>query len=216
MATAVVVLLFILVGHIWSIDTGLFLDDHAHYAHLRESPWTIQGLVEASRLGIVGDVMDLWGRREAGLRFFRPVAFAIMKLEYTLVGWHPLPMHLLSLGWHFLCAMLAGELAYRCFGQRFWAAVAAALLAIHPGHVATVYWIACQTELITTAFLLMATLAYARYANWPHRFFGTSPPTPSPPRRRRGIPRCALSGVSWLSPVTPWRWAAARTPCCFR
>ncbi len=160
------VALFVVVGHIWSVDTGLFLDDHAHYAHLREADWSFLGAVEASRLGIVGDVMDLWGRHEAGLRFFRPIAFWIMKTEYTIAGWQPGWMHGFSLGWHFLCCMLAGALAMRCFGSRLWATVAACLMAIHPGHMATVYWIACQTELFTTAFLLLGVLAYGRAAGW--------------------------------------------------
>jgi len=110
--------------------------------------------------------MDVWGRQEKGLRFFRPIAFWIMKAEYTLVGWRPAGMHVFMLGWHYFCAMLVAALAMRCFGHRFWAIVAGSLMAIHPGHVATVYWIACQTELLTTAFLLMGVLAYARYAGW--------------------------------------------------
>jgi hypothetical protein len=168
---AAVVALFIAVGHAWSLDTGLFLDDHAHFAHLREANWSFQGAVDASRLGIMGDVMDLWGRGEKGLRFFRPVAFWVMKLEYTAIGWRPAAMHGFSLGWHFACSMLVGFLAMRFFGHRFWAAVAACLMAIHPGHTATVYWIACQTELMTTAFLLASILAYSRYAGWGRPIF---------------------------------------------
>lgn len=168
---ALVVLFFVVAGHAWSVDAGLFLDDHAHYEHLKEAGWSFRGSVAASRLGIIGDVMDLWGRQEKGLRFFRPIAFWIMKAEYTLVGWRPAGMHVFMLGWHYLCAMLVAALAMRCFGHRFWAIVAGSLMAIHPGHVATVYWIACQTELLTTAFLLAGVLAYARYARWGQLLF---------------------------------------------
>lgn len=168
---ALVVLFFLAVGHAWSIGTGLFLDDHAHYRQLREGDWSFRSAVEASRLGVVGDVMRLWGRSEAGLRFFRPVAFWLMRLEYTLAGWEPMRMHLFSLGWHFLCAMLVGVLAWRCLGERLWATVAAALMAIHPGHTGTVFWIACQTELMATAFVLISVLAYARHAGWGGRWF---------------------------------------------
>lgn len=166
MLIALPVLFFVLIGHIWSIPTGLFLDDHSHYARLKAAGWSLDDMVASARLGIVGDVLDLWGRHESGLQFFRPVAFWLMKLEYTLAGWQPAVMHGFSLGWHFLCSMLVGALAYRIWGRMLWAGVAACLMAIHPGHTATVYWIACQTELMTTAFLLAATLLYAHHAGW--------------------------------------------------
>lgn len=166
------VALFVLIGHAWSIHTGLYLDDYAHYEHLREGDWSYRSAVNSAELGIVGEVLDLWGRQEAGLRFYRPVAFWIMRAEYTLVGWNPLGMHLLSLVWHFLCSMLVGVVAARALGRGFWGMVAACLMAIHPAHVGTVYWIACQTELLTTFFLLVGILAYARYAGWQAPWFG--------------------------------------------
>ncbi|MBN1489534.1 MAG: hypothetical protein JXA69_06410 [Phycisphaerae bacterium] len=161
-----VVGVLVALGHAWSIPTGLFLDDHAHYRQLRDGDWSYRSAVAAARLGIVGDVMDLWSNHEAGLRFYRPVAFWLMRVEYTLGGWRPAIMHVFSLAWHVLCSMLVGWLAWRLIGRWFWATVAAGLLAVHPGHTATVYWIACQTELMATAFILLATLSYARHAGW--------------------------------------------------
>jgi len=167
LAMAGTIALFVLAGHIWSINTGLYLDDHAHFEHLYRGDWSLSAAVEASRLGIVGDVLDLWGRREAGLKFFRPIAFWVMKIEYTLAGWNPAVMHLFSLAWHYICCLLVAALTMRCIGRRFWSTVAGALVAIHPGHMATVYWVACQTELITTTLLLIGILAYSRHAGWP-------------------------------------------------
>jgi len=161
------VLVFVAAGYAWSVDTGLYLDDHAHFQHLQRGDWSFQSAVEASRLGIIGQVIDLWGRQEDGLLFFRPIAFWIMKAEYTLAGWKPAAMHGFVLGWHLTCSLLVGALAMRCFGRRDWATVAACLHAIHPGHTATVYWIACQTELLTTCFLLVGVVAYGRHAGWP-------------------------------------------------
>jgi len=161
-----VVAALVAAGHGWSLSCGLFLDDHAHYRQLRQGDWSYRSAVAAARLGIVGDVMDLWSRHEAGLRFYRPVAFWLLRAEYTLTGWRPAGVHAFSLAWHWLCAMLAGWMAWRFIGRPGWAAVAAGLVAVHPGHVVTVYWIACQTELMATAFVLAATLCYARYAAW--------------------------------------------------
>jgi len=179
-----VVAFFVLAGHIWSIGAGLYLDDHSHFAHLRNEGWSFREAVDAAELGIVGEVMDLWGRREAGLRFFRPIAFWIMKAEYTVAGWRPVFMHLFSMGWHFVCCLLVGALAMRCLGRRFWATVAASLMAIHPGHTATVYWVACQTELMATAFLLIGLLAYARHAGWRQRMFMRGHEAPGSTTRR--------------------------------
>src|SRR3972149_3325087 len=160
------VLVFVVIGHIWSIDSGLYLDDHAHFQSLQRGDWSLKTAVESSWLGIVGEGFDLWGRQEDGLRFFRPIAFWIMKAEYTVARWEPMGMHGFVLGWHLACSLLVGALAMRCFGRREWATVAACLHAIHPGHTTTVYWVACQTELITTCLLLIGVLAYARHAGW--------------------------------------------------
>ena len=50
--------------------------------------------------------MDLWGRKVVGLRFFRPVAFWILRIEYTIADWNPVWMHAFSLGWHALVGLL--------------------------------------------------------------------------------------------------------------
>lgn len=164
---AAVLACLVLAGHGWNVRSGLFLDDHAHYRHLRQGDWSYRTLVEASWLGVVGDVMDLWFAGDTGLHFYRPLAFALLKIEYLLAGWRPTGMHLFSLGWHWLCAMLVASLAWRCMGRAFWAAVAAGIFAIHPAHVATVAWIACQTELMVTALALTAVCCYWRYSGWP-------------------------------------------------
>ncbi|UCG32488.1 MAG: hypothetical protein JSU68_12580 [Phycisphaerales bacterium] len=157
----------ILLGHGWGLRTGLFLDDHSHYAKLKNLDWSFQSAVESAHLGIVGDVLDFWNRRETGLRFFRPIAFWTMKIEYVVGAWDPLFMHAVSLIWHWLAAMLVTALGYQFAGKPEWAAVAGGAFAVHPGQVACTYWIASQTELQVTVWLLLAGLCYARYSAWP-------------------------------------------------
>lgn len=166
--TAMILLLLAVVvfGYIWSIPSGLWLDDHMHYAHLKHLDWSFDSAVKSAELGIVGEVMDLWGRHEGGLRFFRPIAFWVMKAEYTLTGWHPWVMHLFSILFHAANTLLVTALACRFLKNRMWAMLAGAIFALHPNHVGTVYWIACQTELLVTMLLLLAILAYARRADW--------------------------------------------------
>jgi uncharacterized membrane protein len=209
---ALVVAALVAVGHAWSISAGLFLDDHAHYRQLREGDWSYRSAVAAARLGIVGDVMDLWSRHETGLRFYRPVAFWIMRAEYTVAGWRPAVMHIFSITWHWLCAMLVGVLAWRLVGRWTWAGVAACIMAVHPGHVVTVYWIACQTELMTTAFILLATLCYAQYAGWWRRDMHTATLDPRLTKERlgEGIP----SEEARLTPTARrWVWLLAALAC---
>ncbi|MCA9244975.1 MAG: hypothetical protein KDA32_13535 [Phycisphaerales bacterium] len=174
---------------------GLFMDDYAHYQQLRDSGWSLRDLTDSCRLELVGGVIEFWWMPECTLRFFRPLSFAMMKLTYTLTGWDadlgPFVAHFVSLGWHFVvCGLLLALL--RVLGCRFGVAwLAVALFAIHPGHVATVQWIAAQTELLVTVFLLGATLCYARARGWQN---------PIGPQARAVIP--AQAGIQTL-PVIP-------------
>jgi hypothetical protein len=150
-----------------AVRTGLFMDDHAHLQQLRACDWSLTGLTAACRLELVGGTIDLWWLPRTTLRFFRPVAFGLMKLTYTLSGWSPAVMHVASLAWHFAVCVLLMLFLGRLGASRALAAAVAALFAIHPGHLATVQWIACQSELMVTAFLLGALLCFARYRGWP-------------------------------------------------
>jgi hypothetical protein len=158
-------MIFLLHGR--CLDYGLFMDDYAHFRQLRACDWSLRGLTNACRLELVGGVIELWWLPETTLRFFRPVAFGLMKLAYTLVGWNPAAMHAVSLAWHLAVCVLLMTLLGRLGSPRWLAWAVAVLFAIHPGHVATVQWIACQTELMVTTFLLAATLSFGRFRGWP-------------------------------------------------
>jgi len=165
-ARAASLLAIIFIFHRSSLGYGLFLDDHAHYRQLQECGWSIGGLVDACRLELVGGVADLWFLPECTLRFFRPVAFGLMRLTYVLTGWSPSAMHAASLGWHLAASVLLMMLLRQFGGRPGVAWAVAALFAVHPGFVATVQWIACQTELMVTTFLLAAMLCYLRSSGW--------------------------------------------------
>lgn len=152
--------LLILALHGRSLSYGLFMDDYAHFAQLREAGWSLGDLVQACRLELVGGVIDLWWMPETTLRFFRPVAFAVMKLTYVVTGWNPMALHAASLAWHTLNCLLLVVVLSRLGLPRVLAAVAAGLFAMHPAHVASVQWIASQTELMVTAALLGATWSW--------------------------------------------------------
>jgi hypothetical protein len=149
-----------------SLWFGWFMDDYAHVRQLRKAAWSLKDLVGACRLELVGGVADFWFLPETTLRFFRPASFAVMKLVYVLSDWSPLVQHAASLCWHLLACGLLMTLLVR-MGIGVWTALlAAGLFAAHAGHVVTVQWIACQTELMVTSALLGATLCYGEAFWW--------------------------------------------------
>lgn len=162
------VLASLIVGlHGLAVGSGLFMDDYAHFRQLREADWSLGGLTAACRLELIGGVVDLWWLPETTLRFFRPVAFAAMKLVYELSDWSPVAQHTMSLVWHLGAGLLLTLLLMRLGLSRWLALGVAGLYAIHPGHVATVQWIACQTELMVTVYLLGALMCFGRFRGWP-------------------------------------------------
>lgn len=153
-------------AHGYSLTGGLWLDDHIHYQGLRDAGWNVRDLIHAATLDPSTTHFQVWGLMEQGLRFFRPVAFGLMKAQYTLVHWEPAWMHLFSLAWHLVVAMLVGALVTRLLRDGAAGTFAAVLFAVFPNHVPTVYWIACQTELMVTSFILISILAYGAWARW--------------------------------------------------
>jgi hypothetical protein len=151
-----------------AVTYGLFMDDYAHYRQLHDCGWSLGELARACHLKLIGGVIELWWMPECTLRFFRPVAFGLMKLVYSATGWSPAAMHVASLAWHLAACILLMLLLRRLGTSRPLAWAVAGLFAIHPGHVATVQWIASQTELIVTTLLLAALLCYAEFRGWPH------------------------------------------------
>jgi hypothetical protein len=192
-ALCVAVLAALILGvHGQSSRFGLFMDDHAHFEQLRACGWSLSELTDACRLELVGGAVEYWWLPDVTLRFFRPVAFGIMKLSYTLVGWNAPAMHVLCLAWHLLACSLLVLLLRRCGATLPLATCVAGLFAIHPGHVATVQWIACQTELMVTVFLLGATLCFGRFRGWP----GFVPDKENPRRTRWAVGSAVLFALA--------------------
>ncbi|MBI5866552.1 MAG: hypothetical protein HZB38_18965 [Planctomycetes bacterium] len=166
-AWAVVAIVAAIAGlHGRSINYGLFLDDHAHFRQLQEAGWSLADLTAACRLELAGGILDVWWLPDTTLRFFRPVSFALMKLTYLLTGWSPLAMHFASLLWHLASCLLLLRLLTVLGARPILATGVTVLFALHPGHVATVQWIASQSELMVTTFLLSGVLLYASAGGW--------------------------------------------------
>ena len=103
----------IAVSHGRSLRYGLFMDDYAHFRQLQECGWSIGELAAACRLELVGGILETWSMPDITLRFFRPLAFGLMKLTYSLCGWSPGVMHVASLVWHLAVTLLLMSLLRR-------------------------------------------------------------------------------------------------------
>lgn len=168
--------------HSRSLRYGLFLDDFAHFTQLRAAGWSLGDLAGACRLELIGPIIDYWWLPDVTLRFFRPVSFGLMKLVYVASHWSPAAQHGASLVWHLICFGLLAAIL-RSLGGRLLPAYAVALLfALHPAHTATVEWLAAQTELVVTAFILIAVLCYGRLRGWS----GANANAPDAPARSGG------------------------------
>jgi len=161
-----IIIFAVIVIHGSSIDNCLLLDDFNHRAELQEGGWSFRSLVEASHLGGQRYRVRMWWQEDADLYFFRPVAFFFMRLQYVVGSWQPAVMHVFSLVWACFGATMVMLIAHSFLKHRGWATLAGVLFAIHPANYLTIGWIACQNELMMSAFLLLAMFCYGRYSGW--------------------------------------------------
>lgn len=80
---------------------------------------------------------------------------------------NPAPYHQTNLILHILNTLLLFSLLSTHTGSRWRSAFVAALFAVHPMHVQSVAWIAERKDVLSTFFMLVTLLAYARYAKRP-------------------------------------------------
>jgi tetratricopeptide (TPR) repeat protein len=83
--------------------------------------------------------------------------------DVQLFGVSAGPAHVVSLLLHVMNALLLYVLLARATGRPWPAVFAAGLFALHPTHVESVAWIAERKDVLSTAFWLLAALAYVRY-----------------------------------------------------
>jgi len=115
-----------------------------------------------------------------------PAGVAWAFTTMTAANWHPLTWishmadwslygpragghHVTSLILHLASVLLLFQALCVASGATVPSGVVAALFAIHPLHVESVAWIAERKDVLSTLFLMLALLAYARYAKRPSR-----------------------------------------------
>jgi len=136
---------------------GYFLaDDFAYVAFSSSYP-----LARWGNMFLQDDSKALWGY---SLGLLRPIYGLNGIIQSRLFHANAIGYHVVSLGLHIINVALVFRLAQRLFGEtRFVAFAAALFFAVHPVHAETVSWIGGQSDLLPTAFLLGALLAFISF-----------------------------------------------------
>jgi Tfp pilus assembly protein PilF len=100
--------------------------------------------------------------------YYRPVVFLTFLLDQAFGRGQAYWFHLTVVAWHTLVTGLVYLLARQLLGRRFFveAGVAALLFAVHPVHVESVAWIAGRSDVIATAFVVLALLVGRAESSW--------------------------------------------------
>jgi tetratricopeptide (TPR) repeat protein len=92
--------------------------------------------------------------------YYRPLFFVWFRLNYLFFKLQPAGWHIAAVLLHATASLLAFRFAARLTGDRFTAAIAALLFAVHPVHIESVAWISGTTDPLMAIFLLSAVLCF--------------------------------------------------------
>jgi tetratricopeptide (TPR) repeat protein len=125
--------------------------------------------------GLTADnVAWAWTTTHAG--FWLPLTWLSLQLDASLCpagpGGGPSPVlavvcHAQNLFWHTATVVLLFYTLRRMTGALWRSALVAGLFAVHPLHVESVAWATERKDVLSTFFLVLTVLAYARYAERP-------------------------------------------------
>jgi hypothetical protein len=105
-----------------------------------------------------------WAFTSTHLLQWAPVTWLTHMIDFQLFGSDPSGHHLTSLAFHLFNTVALLVLLRRATGDFWRSAFVAALFALHPLHVEPVAWLSARKDLVSTAGLLVALLAYVEYA----------------------------------------------------
>jgi len=108
-----------------------------------------------------------WALTSGYYNNWHPLTWLSHMLDCRFFGLDPRWHHAVNLLFHVANVLLVFRLFSRTTGATGAAAFIAALFAVHPLHVETVAWISDRKDLLATFFVLLALLAYGRYARRP-------------------------------------------------
>lgn len=95
---------------------------------------------------------------------WHPLTWLSHMLDVQLFGMNPAGHHLVNLLFHCMNAVMLFAFMASTTRARGRSALVAALFAVHPLHVESVAWAAERKDVLSTFFMFLALLAYARWA----------------------------------------------------
>ena len=105
----------------------------------------------------------VWALTTMNASNWHPLTWISHTIDWQLYGPKAAGHHVTSLLLHLASVLLLFHVLVRMTGAVARSGVVAALFAIHPLHVESVAWIAERKDVLSTLFLMLAILAYARY-----------------------------------------------------
>ena len=108
-----------------------------------------------------------WGFTTFHAANWHPVTWLSHMLDVSLFGMDPGAHHLVNMLFHLANTLLLFQVLRRMTGRMWESGLVAALFAVHPLHVESVAWVAERKDVLSTFFLMLALLAYARYCERP-------------------------------------------------
>jgi hypothetical protein len=153
-----------------AIRAPLFLDDFLHGAMVEGSypvhrgPFDLYDYIgdDNRRALLDRGFLPWWTEPHLTVRFFRPLASALLYVEHRLFSHAALPMHLHSFAWWCAAVFAARALFRRMLTPRS-ARIATVIFALAPCHALPLAWLANRATLIALA---LGTLALPCYAGW--------------------------------------------------
>jgi tetratricopeptide (TPR) repeat protein len=109
----------------------------------------------------------LWAFRTFHGANWHPLTWLSLMLDAEIGGASPAIFHATNVVLHALNTLLLFTALDRMTGPAGRSAFVAGLFALHPLHVESVAWVAERKDVLSTFFLLLGILAYARYAERP-------------------------------------------------
>ncbi len=151
-----------LAAHGWSLNDGLFLDDHWHLTRYSDNDWSFHALMDAGTIDPERFVVSWWQEKPARWTYARPFAIFVTKLAYHLSGGSLAALHAVSLVLHWIGTLLVHHLCLRLTRRRFWSVVGGLLFVVYSHSLFAVGWIAAQNTVLQTILMMGALLCYMR------------------------------------------------------
>ena len=147
------ILIVVTLAAFWQVRNHEFvhLDD---YEHITENRHLHRGL---STVGVV------WAFSFTDVAYWHPMTWLSLMLDYELYGLSPSGYHLTNLLLHILSVLFLFLALRRMTGSIWQSGFVASLFALHPLNVESVAWAVERKNVLSSFFLMLTLLTYARY-----------------------------------------------------